>query len=64
MATKKTTAGKSENFHVIRNLKTGAKKSCSVKDYAMFQENSPEAGDWEVESSHETAEQASEALTA
>lgn len=64
MATKKTTSSKGENFHVIRNSKTGAKKSCSAKDYLSFQENSPEAGDWEIESSHETAEQASEALTA
>lgn len=59
---KKTSPSEKVNFHVITNKKTGFKKTCSIKDYESFCECSPEAGDWEITSSHETAEEASETL--
>lgn len=60
MAKKTTTT--SLNFHVIFAEKSGERKAVSMEDFALFNEFSPEAGNYVIENSFATKEEADAAL--
>lgn len=62
MASKKTKPSTGE-FCVLFNEASGERKPCSVSDSVLFFENSAEAGNFIVESTFDTLEEAVAACT-
>ncbi len=59
---KKTTIKSIDNFHVIFAENSGERKAVSKEDFSLFNEFSPESGNFVIESSYATKEEADAAL--